>query len=376
MCRTSLAIDNFPPNYEFKQNCGFPPVTKSVQNLTFDALFPDNKDILRYLFIGWTTKLINSGAESPHLSDVTVQMPTARKTDIEYGDECFSMVGPQLFSEVSVKMTCRYRGDGKPACFVFSGVRVIAEPSNLLETNERGLTTIGTDAVQIRQIEHILSALFGMDCIDTDITLEYLTPSKDTAIAPPISHLDAKDFTLAIRRSFLNRKTRKPIEVDKLHFVTETSSERDKSFAVIAPHGNLHITAHVNFPHFWGKQIIGLDIDPITFEQEVCWARSFFGTPYPHLKEWEQLREKYPGLIRERENHYRSVMIDYDNQKWLTPLFSHDEPARHKLLDFIGDLALIGAPLNASVYVYKPHHKFNREVVKYLKQHLFSPSQA
>lgn len=287
-------------------------------------------------------------------------MEPKSRTEIDYGDDWFSLTGPQLQSAELVRMTCRYRRDGEPTCFIYRDRRIRATVSMLQNQDERGLTTIGDGVVRIRQVEHILSALYGMHCSDTDITLEYLDSASHTSIAPPVAHLDAKDFTLAIRRSFTDRKPRGVMEVDRAHIFFEEGEEKDPSFVAIAPHGNLHITVHVNFPYFWGKQVVGLELTPNRYEQEICWARSFFGTPFPHRNEWQTLQSRFPGLIRDRHKHYRSIMIDYDNHKWLTPLFSDDEPARHKLLDFIGDLSLIGSQLNASIYVYKPHHQFNR----------------
>ena len=54
------------------------------------------------------------------------------------------------------------------------------------------------------------------------------------------------------------------------------------------------------------------------------------------------------------------MMLDYNETEWITPPLVNTEPVRHKMLDFIGELALLGRPLNAGIYVYKPHHRFNR----------------
>ena len=79
-------------------------------------------------------------------------------------------------------------------------------------------------------------------------------------------------------------------------------------------------------------------------------------------------------MIRERKDHSLSIMIDYDHQNWITKIYSEDEPVRHKLFDFLGDIALLGVYVNASIYVYKPHHRFNRQSVKKIYKELIKSS--
>jgi len=292
------------------------------------------------------------------------------KIEIEFGDKWFSVIGPQLNSAESVKMKCRYRGDGECARFKFNGHTIDAISSNLKGNGERGLTTIGNGHVQICQVEHILSALYGMGCLDTDIEL-YAISNDTVSISPPVVYLNSRDFTLAIRRTFFPLNSHPAIDLDKTYIFEEETDKRDKAFALFVPYKSLNITTHINFPYFWGNKIVSFEISPEKYEQEICWARSFFATPFPHQTELSELREKFPKLIRERNIHYRSIMIDYDSQAWKTRVFSEDEPARHKLLDFIGDISLLGKPLNASVYAYKPHHQFNQYCVSKLRQILF-----
>lgn len=300
-------------------------------------------------------------------------MNVQHKTEIEYGDDWFSLSGPQLNSTERVKMTCRFRKDRKPTKFIFRSREIEATIGNIIGQDERGLTTIGDETITIHQVEHILSALYGMDCHDSNIELVYEDPSiKNMEVSPPIAYLDSKEFALAIRRSFaMPEKIEDRIELDRSYVIREEGEGRDNSFAVFAPLGSLRITAHINFPYFWGNQVVTYEITPEVYETEICGARSFFATPYPHNSEWPILRKRFPGLIRDREDHYKSIMIDYNNERWLTRLFYEDEPARHKLLDFIGDLSLLGVSLNASIYVYKPHHKFNRFCVRELHNGLF-----
>ena len=110
----------------------------------------------------------------------------------------------------------------------------------------------------------------------------------------------------------------------------------------------------------------GFKVTPESFLSEIAPARSFFATPFPHKAEWQSLREDYPALLPVRRDHGRSLMIDYTSEAYVTPLRKANEPARHKLLDLVGDLALVGVPVAAYVYAYKPHHALNRRIAELL----------
>ena len=291
------------------------------------------------------------------------------QTSVEISHNKFTVTGPQLDSKTPVRMVCTHRSDGGPARFIFRDSTIEATVGNICNHDERGLTTVGKDGILIRQVEHILSALLGMNALATDIEMSFVGSNNDAlTIAPPVAYLNAEDFVVAIRRSFNIQNLPTRLEIGWPLVVEEKKPQnaRDPSFAIFAPLDRLVVTAQINFPYFWGRQAYSCSLSPKTYEAELAWARSFFSTPYPHKQEWETLRRRYPALLKERLNHARSVMIDYTTQRWLTPLREKDEPVRHKLLDFLGDLALLEAPLRAGIFVYKPYHGFNRQCVSEL----------
>ena len=303
-------------------------------------------------------------------------MYTGYKTQLIYLDEAFVFVGPQLLSERVVRMECRHRGDGGPARFVVGDHIIPATVSSLSHHDLAGLTCLEHDKVQIQQVEHILSALYGMSALDTDIYLAWEDGGTvDTPIAPPVAQLSSREFSLAVASTFVAHRDQRPTRttLDKAYVfseVPEEASNNDPACAVFAPLHRLHVTAHTNFPTFLKTQVFSLDVTPLEYMKEVCWARSFFRTPYPHTGEWDTLRGKYPGVLRERENHYRSIMLDYDDDGWITPPLVNTEPVRHKLLDFVGELALLGVLINACIHVYKPSHRFNRDCMMRLSHEL------
>ncbi|MDZ7694386.1 MAG: UDP-3-O-acyl-N-acetylglucosamine deacetylase [Balneolaceae bacterium] len=296
-------------------------------------------------------------------------MSTNTITKTEFGDGWFNIIGSQLYSNTPVKMQCNYRGDGGPARFRFRDIEIDAHVSNIVKHEEIGLTTIGRDGIHIRQVEHILSALMGFNVLDTTIKLEYLDDHSDrTVISPPACHLNANEFSRAILSTFHRRPKDgpiKPARLEEAYVIREnSSSDVSPSVAIFAPLHKLNVTAHIDYTGFIGTQTISKDITPHNYLKDICWARSFFTSSFPHDVEWEQIRSVFPAVLRKEENHLRSMILDYTSTNWITPVVDDTEPVRHKLLDFLGDIALVGCSFNAGIYVYKPHHKFNRQCAK------------
>jgi UDP-3-O-[3-hydroxymyristoyl] N-acetylglucosamine deacetylase len=119
------------------------------------------------------------------------------------------------------------------------------------------------------------------------------------------------------------------------------------AFALLMPAERLHVSAAVDYPQAAiGRQLFGLELSPAAFVAEVAPARTF-----GFREQVEQLRQA--GLIRGGALDNALVC---DGARWLNPpLRFPDEPVRHKLLDLIGDLALVGLP-QAQVFAYRGSH--------------------
>jgi UDP-3-O-[3-hydroxymyristoyl] N-acetylglucosamine deacetylase len=118
-------------------------------------------------------------------------------------------------------------------------------------------------------------------------------------------------------------------------------------FAVVLPTDHLRIAAAVEYPQAAiGRQLYSLDLTPERFVTEIAPARTF-----GFREQVEQLRSA--GLIRGGALENALVC---DGDRWLNPpLRFADEPVRHKLLDLLGDLALVGLP-QAQVFAYRGSH--------------------
>jgi UDP-3-O-acyl N-acetylglucosamine deacetylase len=121
------------------------------------------------------------------------------------------------------------------------------------------------------------------------------------------------------------------------------------------PADRLRITYGISFDHpLLRQQMFSLDIDDKAYRQEIAPARTF-----GFVKEVQALRDR--GLARGGTMENAVVLGD---DGYLCPLRFGDEPVRHKILDLIGDLALLGAPLSAHVIGLKTSHSLNIGLVR------------
>jgi UDP-3-O-[3-hydroxymyristoyl] N-acetylglucosamine deacetylase len=120
---------------------------------------------------------------------------------------------------------------------------------------------------------------------------------------------------------------------------------------IALPAPRLVIHCLIDYP-LTGKQFFSCQINPHTFIREIAPARTF-GPAEPELKH----------LLRHL--HFRVKNVD----GWLFParLRFPNEPCRHKILDLLGDLALLGRQIRAEIFAFNPSHRLNIKFVRRLK---------
>ena len=242
-------------------------------------------------------------------------------------------------------------------------------------------TTIQENGVKIHTVEHALAAVSGLRVDNMLIEL--------TGKEPPVMDGSAKDFVECIIKAGvkIQKKERKILEITKA--VNYTNSYRDIDIHVI-PSDNFRITFMVDYPlPQLGSQYEAIYNMEEDFAFEVAPARTFC-----FLSEVEMLKES--GLIKGGALDNAVVLIDKDiddNEiNRLKNLFGiehninngtngilngkvlrfKNEPVRHKTLDLIGDLALLGVPIKGHVTVARAGHASNVEFVKKLRQEYYN----
>ena len=243
---------------------------------------------------------------------------------------------------------------------------------NFVVNTDRG-TNLDKNGIKIRTSEHVLAALVGMG-ID-NILIELDAPE------PPIMDGSSKYFVEALKKAGIKKQD----AVREEYVVKEPISYYDEdsgSDITVIPSENYEVTAMVDF----GTKILGTQNATMKnisqFNDEFSNARTF-----SFLHEIEMLLDN--GLIKGGDLNNAIVYVDKElsdetmlklkkafNKEKLSvqsngildnlKLHYPNEAARHKLLDVIGDLALLGTRIKGKVIANKPGHYVNTMFAKHL----------
>ena len=206
-------------------------------------------------------------------------------------------------------------------------------------TNTMRATTLEDGEAKVFTVEHVLSALNGLQ-VDNCIV------EMDSA-EPPVADGSSLTFVKLIQKAGIQtlHEQRQEIVIQKQHLI----QEEDKFIAVI-PYDGFRITFTSINPHpLLGVQLFDAEITPDTYVKDVAFARTIAFT-----EELEMIRKLGLGKGGNLEN-----TIVYDKTTCLSKLRSADELVRHKVLDVIGDISLLGKPLKGHIIAVKSSHKLN-----------------
>ena len=237
--------------------------------------------------------------------------------------------------------------DGKP--------EIEARVENVTETNRS--TTLAKGNVRIHTVEHVLAALAGYGIDNAVVELD--------ANEPPIGDGSSREFCRIIQAAGLTAQAEKreyftpaePIELqlgestmtlfpDKVFKITCTSADKQGRFT----------------------QFYSTEITPGTWEKDLAHARTFC-----FFEEIEFLFKH--GLIKggSLEN---AVVIRDDAVLTTEPLRYREEFVRHKMLDIVGDLSLLGRPICGHVIAVRPGHAGNVELVRKIVEQINRSTRA
>ena len=205
-------------------------------------------------------------------------------------------------------------------------------------------TSLMKNGVLLSTTEHLLAALYscGIDNVYVEIDALEL-PILDGSAQPFVRMLqDAGIRSLRKRRKYL--KVVKPLEI----------SEGDRSIGIY-PADEFRVQCLIEFPHpLIGQQKSEIVVGRESFCNELAPARTF-----TFIHEIEKLRAM--GLIR--GGSLENAIVLTEDGLMQGELRFADEFSRHKALDLIGDLALLGRPLRALVVAHKAGHALHTRLV-------------
>lgn len=209
-------------------------------------------------------------------------------------------------------------------------------------------TTIAEGGVNVHTVEHVLSALSGMGVDNAIIEMD--------AQEPPIGDGSAQPFVQLIKQAGLveQKELRRVFEVrEPIHI-----ESRDGSLLTIVPDKKFRISCTNVGPQGRVTQFYSTEITPAIYEKEISSARTFtFYEDIAHLLE--------KGLIK--GGTLESAIVIRGETAWTKhPLRYEEEFVRHKILDLVGDLSLLGRRILGHVIAVKPGHGPNAELTRAL----------
>ena len=276
----------------------------------------------------------------------------------------FFMKQRTILREVSIKGKSLHTGEEvnltlKPALentgVIFRRIDLLGKPElkpliDLVDDLVRS-TTIADGHAKVHTIEHVLSALSGCGVDNVLIEMD--------ASEPPILDGSAKHFVNLIQQA-------EPVEQDaeREYFVLEEpiSVTRGNSSIIALPHDGFRITCTSADDRGIHTQHLSLDLDPETYLAQVAPARTF--TIYEDIEELLKLGKIKGGSLDS------AIVIKGDKIVSKEPLRFKDEFVRHKILDILGDITLVGMPIKAHIIGVRPGHALNAELSKVLRKKL------
>jgi len=207
-------------------------------------------------------------------------------------------------------------------------------------------TTLGTEGVIVSTIEHLMAAFVGFHIDNALVQLDaYEAPIMDGSAGPFASMMnEAVPRAQTGKRYFLVVK--EPIEME------------DKGKKVgLYPSDTLRVTCTIDFNHPLLKhQSCSVSLIDGFFEKEISRARTF-----GFLHEVDYLKRN--GFAK-GGSLANAVVIDKDRILNPEGLRYTDEFVRHKILDCIGDLSLLGMPIIGHIVAHKSGHALNHALLK------------
>jgi len=209
-------------------------------------------------------------------------------------------------------------------------------------------TTLGYNGFHIHTVEHLLAAFRGMNVDNAIIEID--------ADEVPIMDGSAEPFVKFIKRAGIIAQgaLRKYILIKS----PVSIAEGDK-LAVLLPADYFAVSFTIDFDHpVIQEQSYHVKMTPQKFMEELSTARTF-----GFLKDVNYMHKNGLALGGSLDN---AVVLDDNDVLNNEGLRFHDEFVRHKMLDSLGDLSLIGAPVIGHFYAFKSGHHLNTKLVKLL----------
>jgi UDP-3-O-[3-hydroxymyristoyl] N-acetylglucosamine deacetylase len=261
----------------------------------------------------------------------------------------FEGIGLHTGAHACVEVRPALADDG--IVFILGATRVPATVDYVVDTSRA--TVLGLNGATVSTTEHLLSALFAMGVSNAEVVVD----------GPEIPALDGSsaEFVAGIVRCGLamQGRPRRNLEIETAFWLRSG----DRMIAAF-PSSEFRVRFVADFPAPIGTEYFDIAIDPQRYRTEIAGARTF-----AYLHEIEALWARGLGRGGSLEN---ALVFTPDGP--MQPLRWPDEAVRHKVLDLIGDLALLGAWPHCEIVAIKSGHELHAAVTRALRARPRVPS--
>jgi UDP-3-O-[3-hydroxymyristoyl] N-acetylglucosamine deacetylase/3-hydroxyacyl-[acyl-carrier-protein] dehydratase len=237
--------------------------------------------------------------------------------------------------------------EGKP--------EIEARVENVGETSRS--TTLVKGNVKIHTVEHVLAALAGYGIDNAVIELD--------ANEPPIADGSSREFCKIIREAGIAP------QAEKREFYSPTEPielETGETTMTLFPDDGFKITCTSTDKKGRFTQFYSTEITPKTWERELSHARTFCF--------YEEIEHLIQNNLIKGGSLENAIVIRDDAVLTTEPMRYPEEFVRHKMLDIIGDLSLLGRPIRGHLMAVKPGHATNCEFVRQIVAQMKKPLRA
>ena len=228
-------------------------------------------------------------------------------------------------------------------------VRIRAHIDNVIDATLA--TTISQEGVKVSTVEHLMAAFAGVGVDNAEVELD----------APEVPIMDGSSgpFNVLLKNAGVRVMDRSKKFIIVKHPVTVTDGDRQATFL---PSNDFKLSYTIDFRHpLISNQFYLIQISNGNFEREICRARTF-----GFLREYETLKSRGFARGGSLEN---AVVVGDSGVLNEGGLRFADEFVRHKILDSIGDLWLMGAQVIGHFIGYKSGHTLNHKLIHKLLSH-------
>jgi len=265
--------------------------------------------------------------------------------------EC-SFTGVGLHTGCKVKITCLPADENTGILFVRTDLpdepKITVDPLNIhIDTSMPRCTAIGKGESAIYTVEHFMSALCGLEISNLTVQIDGMElPGLDGS---------SIEFIKGLKKAGIKEQTK-----DAPYFEVKepVGVELNGCSIFMVPGKELKISYTLDYDHqILKSQFYSTVINPKVYEKDIAPCRTFCLE-----EEANELRAKGLG----KGANYQNTLVVGKDRIIDNAVRFPDEFARHKILDFIGDLYLLGMPIKGHVFAVRSGHTLNIQLLKKL----------